>query len=76
MQMIAQHEMERNIDLKKNHILRNSYTTSIWIITNITLLRDNITKKSTLNRLSSKFMSFMSREMQKTNTTKCTKIRI
>jgi hypothetical protein len=46
------------------------------IITNITLLRDNITKKNTLNRPDSKFMSFMSREMHKTNTTKCMKIKL
>jgi hypothetical protein len=52
------------------------YTTSMRIITNITLLRDSITKKNTINRLSNKFMLFMSREMHKTNTTKCTKIKI
>jgi hypothetical protein len=46
------------------------------IITNITLLRDNITNKNTFNRLRNKFMSFMSRKMHKTNTTKYTKIKI
>jgi hypothetical protein len=61
---------------KENHIPRNSYTTNMRVITNITLLRDSITKKNTLNRPSSKFISFMSREMHKTNTTKCAKIRI
>ena len=59
---------------KKNHIPRNLYTTSMRMITNITLLRDNITKKNTFNRLSNKFILFMSIEMHKTNTTKCTKI--
>ena len=46
---------------KENHIPGNSYTMSMGITTNITLVRDSITKKSTLNKLSSKFMSFMSR---------------
>ena len=59
---------------KEDHIPRNPYTRSMGIVTNTTLIRDSITKKNTLNRLSSKFMSFMRREMHKTNTTKCMKI--
>jgi len=62
--------------LKENHIPRNSYTTSMRVITNIILLRDNITNKNTPNKLSSKFMSFMSKKMHKTNTPKCAKIKI
>ena len=48
---------------KEDHIPGNPYTRSMGIVTNITLVRDSITKKNKLNRLSSKFMSFMRREI-------------
>lgn len=51
-------------------------TLSIWVIANIILLRGSMTKKSTFNRLNSKFMLLMPRKMDKTNTSKCMKIRI
>ena len=75
--MTVEHEIEKEILIfKEDHIPGNPYTRSMGIVTNITLVRDSITKENTLNRLSSKFMAFMRREMHKTNTTKCTKIRI
>ena len=76
MQMKVEHEMERILIFEEDHILGNLYTRSMGFVTNITLVRDSITKKNTLNRLISKFMSFMRKKMHKTNTTKCTKIRI
>ena len=39
---------------KEDHIPGNPYTRSMGIVTNITLVRDSITKENTLNRLSSK----------------------
>ena len=74
MQMTVEHEMERNIDFQRRPHSGKPVYEKHGIVTNITLVRDSITKKNTLNRLGSKFMSFMRREMHKTNTTKCTKI--
>lgn len=61
--------MERNIVYKENNIHRSSHTMSMKIITSITFFIDSIIKKNTLNILSSKFMSFINKEMHTKNTT-------
>lgn len=75
MSVIVQHEMEKIMLFKENHTPRK-YGYVERVITNIILLRGSITKKSTFNRMNGKFMLLMRKKMDKTNTTKCMKIRI
>ena len=56
MQMTVEHEMEEILIFNEDHIPGNPYTRSMGIVTNITLVRDSINKKNTLNRPSSKFV--------------------
>ena len=76
MKMMVQHRRERKTNFKEHHIPRNSNATKLQIITNITFFINNITYKSTLNRLINEFVTFMRSKMYKTNTTKSTKIKV
>lgn len=62
--------------LKENNITRDTKSVRARIITNITFVRKAITHKGIFHRLSRKFVKFMKRQMNKTNTSKSVQIKI